>query len=219
MATNRKIDRALRGPGPVEIVLSIILSLILGVLLGAAHLAFKPVKVVKKAEEATEVRTVYFIEGSNSSAKSRQWTRKRQMLVSGTPAQISFNEDELNAWSDSALVEVTGGAAKQGRTLKANFRIQNGVINAGLIATEGKSTSCWIHVKGTFVAQGENPKAFFAEEIYLGSLPLHSILPPLRGMFLESVLNAKDTPEEARALWQKIKSASVEDTVLKLTVE
>lgn len=219
MATKNRMDRALNGPGPVEIVLSVVISLVLGILIGAVHLVFKPVEVVKKAEEATEVGSVYFVEGSANSSKSRQWTRKRQMLASGTPTEITLNEDELNAWTDSAIIAASSEAAKQGRKLRANFRIQDGVIHAGLIGSEGLPPTCWFQVKGTFVADNKSRKTFIAEEVYIGSLPLHSVIPGISTMFFEGVLNDKKTPEQVRTFWNRISSASVDGSLLRLTVE
>jgi len=140
MASNKKIERALNGPGPFEIILSILLSLVLGVLLAALHLVFKPVEVVKKAEEAVEVKNVYFVEGAVNSAKSRQWTRKRQMLTEGAAVDVVFNEEELNAWMATATPKpaapAPGATPAQPAMIqpeRINFRIQEGVLQVGLL--------------------------------------------------------------------------------------
>ena len=77
---SRKIDRALRGPSWIEVVLGAAISLVLGVALGAALLVFRPVIPVRQMpkEEAIERDAIYFVEGSRETAKARDAAAKRK---------------------------------------------------------------------------------------------------------------------------------------------
>jgi hypothetical protein len=223
MATNNKIDRALRGPGPIEIVLSIILSLVLGVLIGAVHLVFKPVTLVKKPEEATEVRTVYFVEGSENSSKSRQWTRKRQMLAGSGPVDVVFNEDELNAWIVSAAPKPAPEAAAATPAIIAperiNFRIQNDLLQVGVIgklSVFGYEQEMVVQTRGTF-EPGTDGFVYKAKEFYVGSLPTHMV-PGLTEYILQRIAASQELPEDLRAAWKKLTLVAVEDSSLRLSL-
>src|SRR5690349_8667857 len=94
---SRKIDRALRGPSWVEVILGALISLVLGVLIGALVLLFRPVVVVKEMpkEDARERDAVYFVEGSRDATKGREAAAKRKAFVEGQT--VTVIEDELNA--------------------------------------------------------------------------------------------------------------------------
>jgi hypothetical protein len=225
MATNKKIDRALRGPGPIEIVLSIILSLVLGVLIAAVHLVFKPVAIVKKAEEATEVGSVYFVEGSSSSSKSRQWTRKRQMLTGSGPVDVVFNEDELNAWMATATPKpapAAPGAAASTSIIepeRVNFRIQDDLLQVGVVgklSVLGYDQELVVQTRGTFES-GADGFVFKAREFYVGSLPTH-LIPGLTDYIIGRITSSQELPEDLQAAWKKLTLVSVEGSSLHLTL-
>lgn len=223
MATNKKIDRALRGPGPIEIVLSIILSLVLGVLIGAVHLVFKPVTIVKKAEEATEVGNVYFVEGTANSSKSRQWTRKRQMLAGSGPVDVVFNEDELNAWMATAAPKPAPAAAGAVPPIiepeRINFRIHDDLLQVGVVgklSVLGYTQEMVVQTRGTF-EPGADGFVFKAKEFYVGSLPTH-LVPGLTDYIIQRVTASQEMPEDLQATWKKLTLVAVEDSSLRLTL-
>jgi hypothetical protein len=226
MASNKKIERALNGPGFFEISFGVILSLALGVLLAALHLIFKPVEVVAKPPETAVSGQVYLVEGSANSSKSRQWMRKRQMLADGAAADVSFTEEELNAWMASMAPQPPkGAAAETPETLfapeKVNFRIQNGILQVGLVgkvsvSALGLSRDMVFQTRGKFV-KGDNGYVFAADELYLGSLPTHTV-PHLTELIMERVLAAQQLPEDLKATWKKLNLVAVEDNTLRLVL-
>ncbi len=226
MASNKKIERALHGPGPFEIILSILLSLVLGVLLAALHLIFKPVEVVKKTEDAVEVKNVYFVEGAVNSSKARQWTRKRQMLTEGAAVDVVFSEEELNAWMASAAPKpaapAAGAAAAQPAMIQPesiNFRIQEGVLQVGLLgklSAMGYERGLIVQARGTF-APGTEGFVFVPAEFYIGSLPAH-VLPGLTDFLMKRLGGAQELPEDIKAAWKKLTLVAVEGNTLRLTL-
>jgi hypothetical protein len=226
MTSNKKIDRALNGPGPFEIILSIILSLVLGVLLAALHLVFKPVEIVKKADEAVEVKNVYFVEGAVNGTKARQWTRKRQMLAEGASADVMFNEEELNAWMASAgpkpAAPATGasdGSPAMIQPERINFRIQDGVLQVGLlgkITALGYERELVVQTRGTF-EPGADGFVFVPSELYVGSLPAHA-LPGLMNFMIKRLGRAQELPEDIKTTWKKLTLVAVEGNTLRLTL-
>jgi hypothetical protein len=223
MVSNKKMDRALNGPGMFEIVFGVILSLVLGVLLAALHLVFKPVEVAKKPPESPTPGQVYMIEGSVNSGKARQWTRKRQMLADGAAADVTFNEEELNAWMASATPQPQKGALESADATyipeKVNFRIQGGVLQVGLLGKVvllGMNRDLVFHTRGTFV-EGGGGYEFSAEELYVGSLPTHKV-PGLTPFLIKRAMAAQALPEDLMATWKKLKLVAVEDDVLRLVL-
>lgn len=227
MATKNKMDRALNGPGPVEIVFSVVISLVLGILIGALHLVFKPVVVVKKVEEATEVGSVYFVEGSANSSKSRQWTRKRQMLAGEGPVDVVLTEDELNAWLASAGAGVKSGAAPAAEKASAplvqpegvNFRIQDGLMQVGAVGNLSAldfEFKLVVQTRGTF-EPGANGFVFKPEEFYIGSLPAH-VIPGLPAFLIKRLVASQELPADLRETWSKLTLVAVEGNALRLTL-
>ena len=226
MASNKKIERALNGPGFFEISFGVLLSLTLGVLLAALHLIFKPVEVVAKPSETAVSGQVYLLEGSASSSKAQQWKRKRQMLADGAAADVSFTEEELNAWSASMTPQPSkAAAAETAETLfapeKVNFRIQKGILQVGLvgklsISALGVSRDMVFQTRGKFV-KGDNGYVFAPDELYLGSLPTHTV-PHLTALIMERIFAAQELPEDLKATWKKLNLVAVEDNTLRLVL-
>jgi hypothetical protein len=223
MVSNKKIDRALNGPGMFEITLGVLFSLSAGVLLAALHLIFKPVTVVDKPPETAERGQVYFVQGSADGSKARQGTRKRQMLAEGNPANVSFNEEELNAWMASATQQPQAGTPGPASELftpeTVNFRIQQGLLQIGLqgkLAAAGFTRKLVFQTRGKFVP-GAKGFEFAAEEFYIGSLPTH-LVPGLTPYLIKRVLAAQELPEDLQATWKKLKLVAVEDNSLRLVL-
>lgn len=223
MVSNKKIERALKGPGFFEIIFGVVLSLTLGVLLAALHLVFKPVEVVAKPPETAVAGQVYFLEGSVNSSKSRQWMRKRQMLADGASADVTFSEEELNAWMASVTPQPQKGTAATPEALfapeRVNFRIHDGVMQVGLLgklSVLGMQRDMVFQTRGKFV-KSDNGYVFAADELYLGSLPAH-MLPKLTPLIMERALAVQELPEDLKATWKKLKLVAVEDSLLRLVL-
>ena len=223
MTSNKKIERALNGPGWFEITLGVLLSLTLGVVLAALHLIFKPVEVAAKPPETPENGKVYFIEGSSNGNKARQWQRKRQMLADGATADVVFVEEELNAWMASATSKPAQGAAAAAPTMvtpeKVNFRIQGGVLQVGVlnkVTVMGLTLDLVVQTRGKFVP-GDGGFRFTADEFYIGSLPAHMV-PGLVPLIMERIMAAQELPEDLKTTWSKLKLVAVEDNSLHLAL-
>lgn len=221
MASNTKIDRAVNGPGLIEITLGVLLSLTLGILLAALHLIFKPVEVVAKAPDDAVPGQVYFVEGAVNSSKARQWTRKRQMLADGASADVTFSEEELNAWMASVAPQPQKDAPPAGMFTpeKVNFRINDNVIQIGLL---GKVTALDISREVVFQTRGKFVKAdegftFVPDELYIGSLPVHAVQ-GLAPWFIKRMLASQELPEDLQKTWKQLQLVAVEGNLLRLTL-
>lgn len=226
MVSTKKMDRARNGPGMFEIVFGVVLSVVLGALLGVIHLVFKPVEVVAKMPEEIVAGQVYFVEGAVNSGKARQWTRKRQMLADGAAADVTFTEEELNAWMASANVQPKKNADPAAAAPAAlftpervNFRIQGGSLQVGMlgkIEAVGVTQDLVFHTRGTFV-EGAEGYVFAPDQLYVGSLPVHKV-PGLTELLMKRVAEAQALPEDLMTTWKKLKLVAVEDNVLRLVL-
>ena len=239
MASITKTERALRGPGLFEITLGVVLSIALGVVLAVVHLVFLPAETVKEMPKDTVAGTVYYLEGSTDTNKSKQWSRKRQMLVEAGPADVSFSEEELNAWIASVIPQTkakVAPAAKPATPAKAeapksdasgvsivpdrpNFRIRNGVLQLGIPSTInffGMSMPLVVQARGRF-SKASDGFAFNADELYVGSLPAQSV-PGLKEFMIRRAVAAQDIPDDLRAAWGKLTLVAVEGSVLHLSL-
>lgn len=221
MFFNKNTERA-QGPGTVEIVVSVVLSVTLGVLLGVLHLVLKPVEVTSKPPSELEPGQVYLLEGSSNNSKARQWTRKRQILADGNAVEVSFSEDELNAWITSATTQGPKREETQKELFspeRVNFRIQGGELQVGIVGkleALGVSRELVFQTRGKFV---ESPDGFVfaANEMFVGSLPAHKI-PGLTSAMMKRALAAQELPEDIAATWKKLKLVAIEDNVLRLVL-
>lgn len=227
--TNKRLERAQHGPGLFDITFGVVLSLALGVALAAVHLIFKPVEVVAKPPEAPTPGQVYFVEGAVNSGKSRQWTRKRQTLSEGAPAEIVFTEEELNAWFASATPQANQPKKKDEADAAAatnfyvpervNFRIQDGALQMGVVgkfSVFGWEQPLVVHTRGTF-EPGLNGYVFKADQLFVGSLPAHAV-PNLAPWLMNRVFAAQQFPDDLKTAWQKVQLAAVEGNTLRLVV-
>jgi hypothetical protein len=234
MASNSRINRALNGPGVFEVTLGAILSISLGVLLASLYLVFKPViivsklpatsasseeYVVSKQRDTQSASEVYFVEGATNGSKARQWVRKQQLLSEGNAADVVLSEEELNAWVASVTAKVQPGASTLVTPEKVNFRIQKGVLQIGIQAKLNAfeiQQAFVIQARGQFVP-GANGFEYRADELYIGSLPVHAI-PGLPALIIQRVLAAQNVPDDLKANWQKLKLVAVEDSSLHIIV-
>lgn len=240
---SRKIDRALRGPSWIEVVLGALISLVLGVVLGAALLIFRPVVVVKELPKGDKLdpTALYFVEGSRDATKGRDAAAKRKAFVQGQT--VTVIEDELNALAGPATPFPNAAAPKPGEkkapekapaakapTAEAtsdellaagtpNFRMRDGVLQMGVPVTVnvlGMSESVVVQTRGGFAKQGD-VFTYEPSEFYLGCLPLNR-LPIVAKYAREKFLNAQVMPEDVKGAWAKLANVAVEGNVLKLTM-
>lgn len=240
---DKKLERALYGPSLFEVTLGALLSVALGALGAVVFLIFKPVEVVKELpkEEERVAGMVYFVEGSKDTGKGRQWMRKRQLLLDGAPGEITFTEEELNAWfSAGAPAQAKPGAkpaapkapAPGGKAPEAdaapeevmvvsvpNFRIQDNALQVGVPTTFNLLTlqlPVVVQTRGTFTKQGDI-FMYDPSSVMVGSLPLHRI-PGATAYLMKRAMSAQVLPEEGLAAWRKLSNVTVEGRVLKLTI-
>lgn len=239
MATNKKIERALRGPGLFEIIFGVILSVALGILLGAVHLALKPAVIVKEKELPKDAadnsiyRPVYYVEGSTDAAKGQQWKRKEQMLIEGQTGEISLSEEEINAFlaerfkerAPSLATAPTPVPGKPAATAPAvtpprvNVRISESVLQFSMPTTTsllGLDLSLFLQLRGGFV-HGAEGFTFDPAEFYIGSLPIHRV-PGLAGWLIKRMAAARPPPQELVASWRKVTNVALDGNTLKLTL-
>jgi hypothetical protein len=230
---SRKIDRALRGPSLVEVVLGAVFSLVIGVVLGAALLIFRPVTVVKELPkaEARDPNAIYFVEGSRENSRAREAAAKRKAFAEGQ--SISVIEDELNAQAGPATAfappanpaaakKAADEAAASDQTIvigTPNFRIREGKFQIGVPVTLnvsyiGFTEKVVVQTRGGFEKQGD-AFVYQPDTFYVGCLPVQRI-PILSRYARDQFLNSQPIPDEIKASWMKLASVSVEGNVLNL---
>lgn len=237
---SRKIDRALRGPSWVEVILGALISLILGVLIGAAVLVFRPVVVVKEMpkDDKLDAEATYFVEGSRDATKGRDAAAKKKAFVAGQT--VTVIEDELNALAgppstfarpkDGDKKAPAPAPAKEGAAAASdemlamgtpNFRLRDdklqiGIpvnVNVGFLGLEEKVV---VQTRGGFVKDGDK-FVYEPSEFYVGCLPV-TRLPYVSGWARNTFLNAQTIPEDVKSAWPKLTNVAVEGNVLKLTM-
>lgn len=238
---DKQLERALYGPSLFEITLGVVLSVVLGVALGVVFLVFKPVEVVKEKDlprlEDRIPGLVYYVEGSADRTRGKQWIRKRQALLAGTPGEIVFTEDELNAWSTSGTKQPAAKKpAPKGKDATAekppvpeelftpsalNFRIRDGALQVGSPASLNLSM-LQLSVPVVFQARGGFAKSgdmfmYAPNEIWVGSLPVHSI-PGAREYIMKTLAKTDMLPEDALNAWRRVSAVEVDGKALRVTI-
>ncbi len=237
-----KIDRALYGPSLFEVTFGAILSALLGAVLAVGFMILKPVEVAKEPpkEEERVQGAVYFLEGNVDPSRSRQWIRKRQMLLEGTAGEIAFSEEELNAWFSAGIPAkakkpaprptpksaTPGKAAAQSPAEEEdllvletpNVRIRDSIFQVGvpgnlnLIVT---SFPVVLQSQGIF-EKIDDTWMFKPSAIYLGSMPLHRI-PGFTDQLVKRLMSSSLIPEDALASWKRVERVAVDGKALKIT--
>jgi hypothetical protein len=130
---NRRLERALYGPTIYEVTFGLLLSLALGAGLAIVFLIFKPAEVVAELPKEDEVKagTVYYVAGTMDHLKGKQWMRKRQMLLDGTPGEIALTEDDLNL-----MVMNSSDAGKQAMDKAAKAEAEAAAAKAAAAAAK-----------------------------------------------------------------------------------
>jgi hypothetical protein len=219
MASQKRIDRALNGPGVFEVTLGALMGIGLGVALAALYLMLKPVEILTKPPETVAASDVYFVKGEVNSTKSRQWSRKQQLLAAGGTTDVVFNEEELNAWIASATAKAPSDATKLVTPEWVNFRIRDGVMQIGIggrFQALEMTHPFVIQTRGKFTP-GANGFEFTADELYIGSLPTHRV-PGLPQWIIQRAFAAQKLPEDLTTMWRNFKLVAVEDSALHIIV-
>jgi hypothetical protein len=220
MTMNKKVQRALSGPGIVEVLLSAVLSLVLGVALAAGYLVFKPVSVVDQvpAADKREEGMIYYVQGAKGSGGGGQLLRKQQLFLEGR--SIVLNESELNTWmasSNSASKKPADPKAPAANEL--NFHLDRGVLQIGLPYTVdllGLSGAVIIQAQGAFAKEGDE-FVYEPSTIYIGSLPAQRI-PILLTLLKKKIYSAQQLPDDLAAAWKKLANVSIDGNHLRLTM-
>ena len=201
------------------------LSLLLGIVFAVAFLVFKPVTTVKELPKEPEKNTVYFIEGSRETSKTRQVTAKRGQMAQGQ--SVVLNHDELNtlvmppkAPRDPKNLELSKEAEADQMITPGvpNFRIQDGVMQIGVPLTlKAYDTEHEIimQTRGGFAKVGDTV-VFQPKELYIGSCPLER-LPAVRDFVIKQIFAKAKLPDDVVALWQNVDEATIEGSMLRLT--
>ncbi len=239
---NDKINKALYGPSMLEVGLGAVLGLLVGVLVASIYLVFKPVQTVKEMPKEPSRSMVYYLPGSESSAKSRGWEAKQKQFLAG--GRVQLVEDELNAWVSSLASPAPAPAkpakpaakpkpgekppakpdtpAPEGFIIPArpNFRIIGDKLQIGLKCTlnwYGFMTDVTVQATGGFRKEGDL-FVFAPDTVYLGSCPLH-MLPWASPALITHIIANEKVPDEFSAAWAKLTQVSIEGGSLKLAVQ
>lgn len=230
---DKKLEKALYGPSVTEVALGALLGLLVGVLVACVYLVFKPVAQVKEMPKEPSRSTVYYIPGSESSAKSKTWSAKYKEFAAGNTLNLAVTEDELNAWANTLSVPppapkpgakpedakkpVTDGIFNPG---KPNFRIVDGKLQIGakcLLNWYGLTQEVTVLAVGSFTKSG-GVFIYSPEKIFLGSCPVH-LLPGVAGPLTGHLISKGKIPDEARAAWAKLDDVSIDAGALKLVAQ
>jgi len=220
-----KQQRAADGPGWIEVILGALLSVMVGIVLSAVFLIFKPVTTAKELPKEPVANTVYFLEGTRDSSKTRELASKRKLLAEG--GAVAFNEDELNT---IAIPPVAAPVAKKmelpqpvaaKKTITPgtpNFRIRNSVMQIGVpvqLSAFDMDYGIVVQARGGFSQVGD-AVVYQPAEVYVGSCPLGR-LPIVRDFFLKQIVGDLKISDEMLTGWRNIAAASVEGSALHLT--
>jgi hypothetical protein len=217
---------------------------LLGVVGAGVYLVFKPVMTVKEMPKEPARGIVYFIPGSESTAKGKTFTAKQKSFLAGT--SVVLVEEELNAWAAQAFSGAApvpapkapspkGGAkpeepkpaAAPGPALDGifnpgnpNFKIVNGKLQIGtkcVLNWYGLTKEVMLVTTGDLVKSGDK-FVFSAHTLYLGSCPVH-FLPAAAGPLMSTLMDKKKAPDAINSAWAKLSDVSIEGSTLKLTVQ
>lgn len=240
---DKKLERALYGPSLFEVTLGAALSVLLGAVGAVAYLVFKPVETVKALpkEEERIAGQVYFIEGSKETGKAKQWRTKRKQLAEGVPGEISFIEDELNAWFAPDVVAAPKPAkpapGKPGAPVveepvvipdelvtfsHPSFRIADnamevsGSVVFNPLAMVTLNVPVIVQASGGFEKQGDQ-FVYVPKTLMVGSLALHRV-PGATDYLIKKAMETQALPEAGLAAWKKVENVTVDGRVLKVVV-
>ena len=251
MATSKKLEKALYGPSVMEVALGAILGLLAGVIAAVVFLVFKPVKQQPAMPKAEEIQrsVVYYVPGTNNSAKSKGWQAKQKQFLAGT--SISVVEDELNAWvagggagavtppppaaakppakkpADKPKADDKPGAKPEGPTLEGfvipgtpNFRVVDDKLQIGM-----KCTLNWygLAYETTVVTTGTFKKSgdtvVFSPETVYLGSCPLHLLPAAGGQLISTIISKQKVSDELRTAWTKLTGVTIEGGAVKFAMQ
>jgi len=235
---DKKLEKALYGPSTTEVALGAILGLIAGLLVACVYLVFKPVQQVKELPKEPVRGAVYYLPGSEMSAKAKGLAAKQKTFTGG--AAVELSEDEINAWSAATLgggaapvAKPAGKAAEPGKPDAGqpgydgifnpgtpNFKFVDGNLQIGakcVLNWYGLTHEVIVLTTGSLVRSGDDV-VFVPQTLYLGSCPVH-LIPGLAAPLAGHLIGKQKVPDEIKSAWAKVSDAKVEGAVLKLTME
>lgn len=233
---DKKIEKALYGPSTTEVALGAILGLAAGLLVACVYLVFKPVLQVKEVPKEPVRGAVYYLPGSDSTAKSKGLAAKQKAFIGGTGIELS--EDELNAWSTATFGATPAApkpAAKGAEAAPAanqpaydgifnpgtpNFKFVSGNLQVGfkcVLNWYGLTHEVIVLSTGSLARSGDDV-VFVPQTLYLGSCPVH-LIPGAAAPLANHLLGKKKIPDEIKSAWAKVSDATIEGPALKLTME
>jgi hypothetical protein len=232
----RKIEKALYGPSTTEVALGALLGLLLGVVLAAVFLIFKPVKTGPELPKDPSKTMVYYVTGSDNSAKNRAWQAKQTQLVAGNSIEVV--EDELNAWAGTLGMIPKPAAKPAGAPAaetpaapsggdggfiipsKPNFRVVGDQLQIGApvrLNYFGLTYDTVVVATGAFTQSGD-AVVFSPDKVYLGSCPLH-IIPGVSGMLVSNLISKGKFSDEQRSAWAKVRGVTIAGGTVKIAVQ
>lgn len=234
MAENKKIEKALYGPSTTEVALGALLGLIAGVVAACVYLVFKPVSTVREMPKEPVRGMLYYLAGSDSSSKGRNWTNKQKQFLAGT--SVSLVEDEMNAWAIATFGAAPRPASKSApaapkpdgekaddsifQPSTPNFRIVDGKLQVGfkcVLNWYGLTHEVQVLTTGTFV-HADDRFVYQPDTVHLGSCPLH-LLPAVSTMLFDHLVGKKKLPDNLKSAWLKLSDVKIEGSTLELTVQ
>jgi hypothetical protein len=224
---SKKFNRAVYGPGWIEVIFGAVLSAIIGAILGAVLLMAKPVVVVKEMPKEADVdpKVTYYLEGSRDSGKAREAMAKRRAFGEGH--SVTLIEDELNAFA----APTTGAAPPKPKAGEKeaeeaqptfvsgvpNFRVRDGALQFAVPVTVnalGGSRKIIVQTRGGFVKKGD-VFVFEPDTFHIGSCPVQR-LPFVVSYVRKQFVSSQQIPDDLKAAWLKLASVSIEGNTLKL---
>ncbi len=216
---DKQHQRALYGPGWVEVILGVGVSLLAGVILGAVWLIFKPVVVAKELSATAAPGSVFYYPGATNPSAARTWMRKKQILAEGQTGEFVLTEEELNAWAADTMKSSPPDATAAVSPSQINFRIADGILQVATpvsVDLLGISLPVVIQARGDFHKAGD-VFTFAPHEMYLGSLATHRI-PGLADRTLRYLARIHPFPQDVTDGWKKLAAVSIEGKQLRLTL-
>ena len=239
---NKKIDRALHGPGMMEVIIGAILALLLGVLAAGLMLVARPITQVKEMPKQDELvaGVVYFVPGAENAAKGRTSSEKLRQFVAGN--NIVLGEEELNAFAAGLSSAAANSAAKSAvkppkatpaaapaavpppqrlLTVSApNFRLRDGSMQIAFkckLSLLGVSHEVAMIATGNFV-KGVNGFEFSPAKLTLGSCPVH-LIPLAAPQLLRRIAATQPMSPELQAAWSRLADVRVDGAILQLATQ
>ena len=235
---DKKIEKALYGPSTTEVALGAILGLIAGLLVACVYLVFKPVLQVKELPKEPVRGAVYYIPGSDATAKAKAITAKQKTFIAG--GSVELIEDELNSWSASTFGSAPAPkAAKPGAKPEApkadgaapaldgifnpdrpNFKIKDGTLQIGfkcVLNWYGLTHEVIVLTTGTVQPSGDD-FVYVPKTLFLGSCPVH-LIPGAAKPLWEHLVGKKKAPDEIKSAWAKASEVTLEGSTLKITMK